>query len=53
MKLDRAKRREALLVGMTKRLFEAGYTVTEISEALNVPEATIRSYQDMIDKCKN
>lgn len=39
----------ATRVGQTRKLMDAGYTVSEIAEKLKLPESTIRSYKHIID----
>lgn len=39
-----------LLVNKVKRMLNAGYSVKEICEKLEIPESTVRSYKNEIDK---
>ena len=45
-------RKLELAIGKTKRMFEVGYSVTEIAAALDLPESTVRSYKEIIDKAE-
>jgi DNA-binding transcriptional MerR regulator len=42
--------KEAILVGKIKRLLDAGFPVLEISNFLDIDEATVRKYKDIIEK---
>ena len=45
--------REQRLIGRTKALLDAGYTVPEIMEALGLSEATVRAFKHVIDEAKS
>lgn len=45
-------RKLELNIGRTKDLFDKGHSVKEICEMLNLPESTVRSYKEVIDKAE-
>jgi transposase len=50
--MDKDKVKLATNIGKTKKLLEAGYSITEISIKLGKNESTIRSWAKMIDDAK-
>lgn len=49
---DVSKTKRELLVGRTKKMLDDGMTVTEIAKKLNIPESTVRSCKEIIDKAE-
>ena len=42
-------RREIMDLGRVSKMLDAGKTVTEITEALKLPESTVREYKHIIE----